>query len=293
MSDSIKRKILSGVVAACLLLSLIVLIAGIEEMEFKEGYSLNLFQFTLTQPLIGLPDQPLILKPLLGVVVVMVVFLLITLALLPRLWLRILKTTIRVVSFYILFYLLITHLHFQWMQAALSAPEVGADQDSSKSASAIFDALRFEASDSVVYLTSFMLVLGGMTGMVFLWRKIRKDTISSPLEAFSNQAEQALAQVQSGENLRNTIIRCYAEMSEALQAHHQIKRDDMMTPREFEIRLLQYELPQEPISKLTDLFEQVRYGRKEMGEEEEKQCIASLSAIIQACREKNDNIPQP
>jgi len=279
-------------VVGCLLTSLIVLIAGIEGIQFKPGYSLDLFDFNFTSGLPNPEGQKLIVKSLLNVTVVALILLLIGLVLLPRLWKRILKTAANVISLYIILYLVITRLNFLLKSALSSESEADSDQGAESPATALFESLQFEPSDFFVFLISSILVLGMMAGMVVLWRKTRKEEVSSPLDEFSNKAQKALDQVKSGQDLRNTIIRSYSEMSEALVQHQNIKRSEMMTPREFEKLLSQYSLPQNPIQELTHLFEEVRYGRKELGKEEEKKCIECLSAIIQACQEKNEKIKQ-
>jgi hypothetical protein len=56
-----------------------------------------------------------------------------------------------------------------------------------------------------------------------------------------------------------------------------------MTPSEFEQALQGKGLPREPVHQLTHLFEEVRYGARQVGEREERQAIDSLSAIVAAC----------
>jgi hypothetical protein len=72
-------------------------------------------------------------------------------------------------------------------------------------------------------------------------------------------------------------------MSHVLSESRGINRSEVMTPREFENYLAAMGLPQEPISGLTRLFEEVRYGTKESGPLEEERALASLTAIVEAC----------
>ena len=65
-----------------------------------------------------------------------------------------------------------------------------------------------------------------------------------------------------------------------------------MTPREFERLLSQHAFPQEPIKELTHLFEEVRYGRKMLGEEEEKNvsnAFLRLSGLVRKKMKKFNN----
>jgi hypothetical protein len=71
-------------------------------------------------------------------------------------------------------------------------------------------------------------------------------------------------------------------MVEILNRQRGITRKEGMTPREFERRLVELGLPPEPVTKLTRLFETVRYGAKDLGEVEEHQALAYLDAIVQA-----------
>jgi hypothetical protein len=87
-----------------------------------------------------------------------------------------------------------------------------------------------------------------------------------------------------GGNLKNTIMRCYYEMSQVINEQRGIRRDRSMTPREFEIYLESNGLPGEPVRQLTHLFEDVRYGDLAVGEKEEQQAQSSLTAIIEAVK---------
>ena len=107
---------------------------------------------------------------------------------------------------------------------------------------------------------------------------------ASPLEQLAQEAEEAIEQLRAGSDLRNTVIRCYAEMTRVLAEQRGIRRRESMTTREFEVHLQTLGLPDEPIKRLTRLFEDVRYGTMAPGEREEQQAIASLGAIAEACK---------
>ena len=63
-----------------------------------------------------------------------------------------------------------------------------------------------------------------------------------------------------------------------------IRRQEAVTPSEFEKQLEDAGLPREPVADLTRLFEEVRYGSKILGEWEGRRAIACLTAIADACR---------
>jgi len=107
------------------------------------------------------------------------------------------------------------------------------------------------------------------------------------LGKIAQQAQQALDALQSGGDLRDTVIRCYYEMSRVLRIQRGIQRTKDMTPREFESTLETVGLPAEAVHQLTRLFETVRYGAQNIGENEEQQAIASLTAIVAACEHES------
>lgn len=284
MSESTKRKVKAMLMAGLLIGSLLLLIAGIESVQFKAGTSIRFFEFDSAASTASRPTEQFVLGSLLYLTTTILIIMLIYLVLKPRSWKKIIQTSIKVVSIYIILYLLIKRFHFLLKPSSDIAPD-----DDSPLASDVVASLRMEPSDSLVWLISLLLISGAGAGIYLLWRK-RQPKADSPLEDFRNKAEDALEQIRSGRDLRNTIIRCYAEMSDALSQHQEINREEMMTPREFETLLSGYALPQEPIRELTDLFEQVRYGKKQLGQQEEKKCRDCLSAIIHACQELDDPI---
>ncbi len=136
--------------------------------------------------------------------------------------------------------------------------------------------------------TAASLALAGVTaaligGAVFLiWRRGRRKE-HTPLERIQREARSAINSIEAGGDLRDTILRCYLQMIEALREYRSIDRDQAMTPHEFQRLLEGKGLPGEPVRELTDLFERVRYGAHTPGRQEEHAAVASLSSIISAC----------
>jgi hypothetical protein len=116
----------------------------------------------------------------------------------------------------------------------------------------------------------------------FVWR--RRHRPQGPLEQLAEQAREALDALRAGADLRDTVMRCYFEMNRALSQERGLRRDEAMTPREFEQELKQAGLPQMQVEELTRLFELVRYGARTPGEQEERQALACLAAVVEACR---------
>jgi Domain of unknown function (DUF4129)/Domain of unknown function (DUF4381) len=113
------------------------------------------------------------------------------------------------------------------------------------------------------------------------WR--RRHPSDTALLEVAEQAQQALDALQAGGEIRDVILRCYAEMSRVLQKERGIQRRAAMTAREFEQALHERGIPDEPVQRLTRLFEQVRYGHEHPGADGEQAAAASLNAIVAAC----------
>jgi hypothetical protein len=115
------------------------------------------------------------------------------------------------------------------------------------------------------------------------YRRVRADTVT-PLEAIARRAEATATGIGLGQDLKDAVLRCYAEMSRVVQDERGIRRDRAVTAREFTEYLIKAKLPQEPVYRLTTLFERVRYGAQSATPDDEKEAIASLRAIAEACR---------
>jgi hypothetical protein len=100
-----------------------------------------------------------------------------------------------------------------------------------------------------------------------------------------DEAQEAADAIQSGENIRDTVIRCYIQMTQVLAKERNVRREEAMTPHEFEqILLTKMKLPENSVRRLTSLFEAVRYGDYHPGKREELEAIDSLTAIASACK---------
>lgn len=116
---------------------------------------------------------------------------------------------------------------------------------------------------------------------VMRWWSQRRTTVT----ALGVEASQALDDLQTGADLEDTILRCYAQMSRVVSEQRNIQRKQAMTPREFEQELTRCGLPKEDVSELTRLFELSRYGDIKLGEQEKMQALTCLQAIVEVCQE--------
>jgi hypothetical protein len=126
-----------------------------------------------------------------------------------------------------------------------------------------------------VVLVLVLLLVG-----LFLWRSWR-SRFPGEQALLVQHAEQALSDLTSGGDLRDVVMRCYARMSQVLYQSRNIKRDEAMTPREFESHLAEIGLRDDHIRQLTRLFEGVRYGTQTPDEYARYQAVNCLRAIVQ------------
>lgn len=137
------------------------------------------------------------------------------------------------------------------------------------------------ATVTVAVVISFSVIAVVFT----IWRNWNKQKeLQGPLKQVQREAQAALDAIYAGGDLKETILRCYLQMVEALKQYRGISRDYDMTPHEFELYLEKRGLPGEPVHQLTQLFEQVRYGATQPGRQDERIAVSSLSAIISACQ---------
>jgi len=113
---------------------------------------------------------------------------------------------------------------------------------------------------------------------LFFWQREPKRIP----DAVQWEAEQAIRALQTGSDVRSVIVRCYRQMSQALQKERGIQLEETMTARDFERLLEARGIPHDPVHQLTQLFEGARYGYRQPGPEEERKALDSLNAILQS-----------
>jgi len=145
------------------------------------------------------------------------------------------------------------------------------------------DRIPVNIPESLAFLVGFTLL--GLIVLLILWFTRKRAKPSNVFQKIELEAINAISEIDDGADLRNVILRCYYEMNQAVETQRGIKRADGMTPREFENQLVLLGIPQEPVLQLTRLFEDVRYGEKDMGSETEDLARKCLSAIASATRQ--------
>lgn len=127
----------------------------------------------------------------------------------------------------------------------------------------------------------FLLVLGA--GGLLAWRLLPRFWGRGALEGLADLAGEAAAELRSGAAVRDTVLRCYREMSDLLGKREQIPpaMRRSLTAREFERLLERAGVQSEHVTRLSRLFELVRYGGRGTGPKEAVEAIACLEAIQQ------------
>lgn len=135
----------------------------------------------------------------------------------------------------------------------------------------------------LVYLVSLLVVITFAFLGWFLYNRFNRPTM---LEQIAQGAQSALSDLQAGADLKNTIMRCYQEMSRVIQKTWGLQRDEAMTVREFELGLREAGISNRDIQHLTRLFEKVRYSPHKPTEQEERQAVRSLTTVVHAAKRK-------
>jgi hypothetical protein len=178
-------------------------------------------------------------------------------------------------------YLVVYGLLRNQLLGVLSAlqPSAASDQTQLSEAARVV-AFENQLPEWSVLVVSLVLVALLVLGVWLVWR--RWHPAVDIAQQVAQQAQQAVAQLRAGDDVKDVVMRCYVDMCRAVDARRGLQRHVAMTPREFEMRLTGAGLPAESVQRLTRLFESVRYGAKSPGWQEQNEAIACLAAIAHA-----------
>ena len=144
-------------------------------------------------------------------------------------------------------------------------------------------------SPTFSYLISFGFALLALVVIWALYRGWQKYTAmfnaKAPLNEIARIARSSLDDLSSGRNSSDVIINCYLRMSDVVFDKRQLSRADAMTPNEFASRLQQAGLPGEAVTRLTRLFEGVRYGDRKSSPKDINEAVSCLKTILNYCGE--------
>lgn len=285
MAQSPKRKSVLFLVAASL--SIILLAGGLSNLQLQPGSPFpGGGSFAAENPIVDVnPDAVFSFSPLLRglFAAVFLVFIVDILARLFRLLNR--KRTIQLLGLLSLLLLLssmISHIP--------GVRPVPARVESSNTESPPGDypvSPLGEPSPDLLGLATLVFICGAtLLAIKLLERRASSSTTDDRLLL---EAQTAVNAIRSGENLRNVIVRCYLQMTQALAEEQRIERSDNMTVREFEDWLGLQGFPKGPVHQLGQLYEAVRYGQQEPETEDEQRAMESLERIIEFCRSRRSS----
>jgi len=138
------------------------------------------------------------------------------------------------------------------------------------------------------YLISFAFALIWLVviwGLYRGWKKYVLLNTKKPLDEIARIARSSLDDLSSGRNSSDVIINCYLRMSDVVSSKRQLQREIAMTPHEFALRLEQAGLPGDAVTRLTRLFEGVRYGERKSGPKDVNEAVSCLKTILHYCGE--------
>lgn len=162
----------------------------------------------------------------------------------------------------------------------------GQAADGSSGAAPVF--VPSEISPTFSYLISFafaLLVLVILWAVYRGWQKYAALTRQEPLHEIARIARSSIKDLSAGRDSGDVIINCYIRMSEVVSARRQLQRSVATTPQEFALRLEQAGLPREAVTRLTGLFEAVRYGDRKSSQKDVNEAVSCLTTILNYCGE--------
>lgn len=146
-----------------------------------------------------------------------------------------------------------------------------------------------QISPAFSYLISFgvaLLLLAVIWAAYRGWQKYNAlMNTKTPLNELARIARSSLNDLTSGRDSGDVIINCYLRMSDVVSSKRQLHRAVAMTPHEFALRLEQAGLPREAVSRLTALFEAVRYGDRKSSTKDVNEAVTCLTTILHYCGE--------
>jgi hypothetical protein len=218
------------------------------------------------------------------------IVLLISTLLSPELRKKLIRTFLRIASFAVIFLFIIKENPDVLTEILLNFPTINdlrtvpAGQEI---APPVFQPPRI--SPLLSFFITFGLILLSVVLLWFAnrWWQKQKELMSArqPLKEIADIARRSLKDLESGQDSRDAIIQCYDRMSHVVDAKRGLYREHSMTPAEFVSRLEQAGLPPGPVTRLTRLFESVRYGGHASDATEINEAKACLTSILKYCGE--------
>jgi hypothetical protein len=145
-----------------------------------------------------------------------------------------------------------------------------------------------QVSPTFSYLISFVIALVWLLVIWLIyrgWKRYVSLNSKKPLDEIAKIARSSLNDLASGRNSSDVIINCYLRMSDVVSSTRHLYRNTAMTPHEFALHLEQAGLPGDAVTRLTRLFEGVRYGNRKSGPQDINEAVSCLKTILHYCGE--------
>ena len=290
MRSFLENKRLVLLLAVLALGALTVLAISLNQVPFREGQQFGQkeaegFQSSaedMGQIWVEVPIwKQVLLWSMLGLMVV-----LIGLLLSPEGRKRLLIMFIRFVFTFWAIYFLLKNYGDQFFN--LNFGERGAERAGPESVAPIPVFEPSQISPTFSYLISLGFVLLWLVVLWALyrgWKRYQSFQTKKPLEEISRIARSSLNDLSSGRDSSDVIINCYLRMSDVVSSTRRLQREIAMTPHEFALRLEQAGLPGDAVTRLTRLFEGVRYGDRRSGPKDVNEAVSCLKTILHYCGE--------
>jgi len=147
------------------------------------------------------------------------------------------------------------------------------------------------ASTSLIvgYASGIIVLVIAVVGALLVFQAVRETSWGyeeppqdTPEEALKESALLAVQEAIHGieeEDFRMAVIKCYRRLCETLEEHGVPSREHQ-TAREYESKVSDVlDIPTDPLSVLTELFEEARYSLHEIGQKEQNRALSSLVYI--------------
>jgi hypothetical protein len=150
----------------------------------------------------------------------------------------------------------------------------------------VFEAPQVSPAFSYLISFAFALILLVVVWLLYRgWQRYTSLNKTGPLNEIAQIARSSLRDLSSGRDSSDVIINCYLRMSDVVSHKRQLHRELAMTPHEFALRLEQAGLPGDAVTRLTRLFEGVRYGDRKSGPKDVNEAVSCLKTILHYCGE--------
>jgi len=287
MRDYFQNKRLILLLAVLALGALTVLAISLNEVPFREGQhfgrqgttTIEFLPQDLGQDWVQVPIwKQILVWGLVGLMVILIAMLLS-----PEMRRRLLRILFRVaVTAWALYFLI---------KRGIISPNLFGNGEAPPSQDTVVPVPAFEppqVSPTLSYLISFVIALVWLLVIWLIyrgWKRYVSLNTKKPLDEIAKIARSSLNDLSSGRNSSDVIINCYLRMSDVVSSTRHLYRNTAMTPHEFALHLEQAGLPGDAVTRLTRLFEGVRYGNRKSGPQDINEAVSCLKTILHYCGE--------